>query len=107
MPRRIVLDLEHEPVQPDPTLNERRAGPFTIAAAVVAALLVVLLVLYGLSQPEHQRTEGTPASQPTANGPATTSQGAAGQNGAGTGQGTATQVPNPQEQDPLEQNTRP
>ena len=124
MRRRITRSAE--PMQPDPMFNEARAGPFKIATATVGVPLIVLLVLYGLSQPERQQTANAPAtppaanapatapsanaaaSQPGANAPATTSQGATGNTGAGTtGQGTTNQAPNPQEQDPREQNTRP
>ncbi len=113
MRRRITRSAGREPVQPDPILSESRAGPIRIAAAALGIMLIVLLVLYGLSQPAPQQAANAPAAPqaaaaPPATASAAASQGATGKTGAGTtGQGATNRAPNPQEQDPIEQNTRP
>lgn len=106
---------DHDSVQPDPTLNEGRARPVGITAAVLAAAVIVIVALYGASQPARQDSTGPVAAAPPAASAETTGQGPVGNNGSGTtGQGTTNSV-NParpqqlqqQEQDPIEQNTRP
>ena len=92
-------------VQPDPMLEERPAGPFQIIATTIGAAAIVVLALYGMSRPpEPQQMAAAPAeaqtvpagggaansaggqaqpanapaqnSQPNAQAPATTGQGA-------------------------------
>lgn len=51
---------DHEPshptegVQPDPTLEEGRAGLFRVAVTLLACAGIVVLVLYGLTRPVEQ-----------------------------------------------------
>ena len=102
MPRRSLSpDIEREPVQPDPMLDEGRAGPVGITAAVLATALIVVIVLYGLLQPpRHETVAASPPDttfETTGNtGPGTTGQGS-----------TNSSRPQPSEQDLLEQTTRP
>lgn len=111
-PRRMKsLDVEHEPVQPDPMINDGRAGTVGIVAAALATALIVILVLHALTQPTPQASTGAVAfAPPAATAPQTAPGGTTGNTGPGTtGQGTTTNQgrPLPTEQDPIEQNTRP
>jgi hypothetical protein len=126
-PPRRPPDLVREPVQIDPLLNEGRPGPMTITLAVTGTAAIVLLLLFGIGNQSDRQTAHAPA-QPAATGPSTTGQGspprtsaiqqddqdnrrgAAPEGGAvpPTSSGNAGQArPIPQEQDSIEQNTRP
>lgn len=110
-------DLQHEPMQADPTLNEGRAGPIRIGAAALAIAIVVGLVLFGMTRDEpqpNQQTASVPAPPPAAtNGPGTTGQGGvtpqspAANSSANPPAASGQARPQPTEQDPVEQSTRP
>ena len=93
-------------MQPDPTLNEGRASAVGITAAALATAVILIVVLYSLSQPPREpATGGSLASAP----PATTEPTGQGNTGPGmTEQATTNRArPQPAEQDPIEQTTRP
>jgi hypothetical protein len=81
-------------VQPDPMLEEHRAGPFRIIATAVGAAVIVGLALYGMTRPpEPQQTAAAPSETQTAPAgggaqqPTTTGQGSSDKGSGGTGSG--------------------
>ena len=52
--------------QPDPMLREGPAPPLKIAAVLGGATLVVVLVLYGMTRPEHEQVATAPTVTPNA-----------------------------------------
>jgi len=118
-PPPVEPPVESEPVHLDPLVRDARAGPFSISATVLAAVAIVILVLYGLTRESSEPTT-VAASPPAASAFAKPDQGnqppqastPAPQQGT-TGQGTTDSNapdrsrPIPQEQDPAEQNARP
>jgi hypothetical protein len=108
-PNPLPPDLEREPVQLDPTLNEGRASPFKVVAAMLATALIVMLVLFGLTReaPDQQTASvPEPTTPPAATGAGTSGQGSVTPQPRASNP-TSTGRPIPQEQDPIEQNTRP
>lgn len=87
-------------VQPDPMLEEHRAGPFRIIATAVGAAVIVVLALYGMTRPpEPQQTAAAPSETQTAPAgggaqqPTTTGQGSSDKGSSGTGSDEPTDRP--------------
>jgi hypothetical protein len=84
---------DHEPlhptegVQPDPTLEEGRAGLFRVAVTLLACAGIVVLVLYGLTRPVEQP-------QMAASEPSNSSETAPAGGGAANNAGGKTTEPN-------------
>jgi hypothetical protein len=84
---------DHEPlhptegVQPDPTLEEGRAGLFRVVVTLLACAGIVVLVLYGLTRPVEQP-------QMAASEPANSSETAPAGGGAANNAGGKTTEPN-------------
>lgn len=54
-------------IQPDPMLEERRAGPMRVAGTAIVATAVVVLALYGMTRPTGQpQTASAPEAAQTA-----------------------------------------
>lgn len=85
--------IDHQPlhptegVQPDPTLEEGRAGPFRVAVTLLACAGIVVLVLYGLTRPAK-------SPQMAANEPSNSSETAPAGGGAANNTGGKTTEPN-------------
>jgi hypothetical protein len=111
--------VEEEPVQLDPFVRDERAGPYLMTGAAIAVVAIVMLALFGVTreppQSVGQQTAGTPAHQTSSapTGTGTTDKGSItppppASNPSANPPATTGQVrPLPQEQDPVEQNTRP